>query len=195
MDNNDLSQKLNEKLGIEKEPVAIKVYDDVACAEKELAKYDGQARHCQLTFESSTQEKSFYATVNEMNCPNGALALGFTDKKTDAFPQIPPVKQALGYSPLKNATFQPDVIIIYATPVQAMEIAKLYKFTFKKRFEANFNGTASLCADAVSSPYTTGKSNMTLGCTGSRTFSDIKDEEMVIGLTYSDAVALFEDKE
>ncbi|MBQ6444469.1 MAG: DUF169 domain-containing protein [Methanosphaera sp.] len=194
MNNNELSQKLNEQVGMEKEPVAIKVYDDAACAEAELTKYDGQARHCQLTFESSTEGKSFYATANEMNCPNGALALGFTDKQVDAFPQIPPIKQALGYAPLKDATFEPDVIIIYATPVQALKIAKLYKATFKKRFEANFNGTASLCADAVSSPYVSGQSNMTLGCTGSRKFSDIKDEEMVIGLTYADAVDMLQDK-
>ncbi|MDO5825634.1 MAG: DUF169 domain-containing protein [Methanosphaera sp.] len=194
MDNNELSQKLNQQVGIKKEPVAIKVYDDAACAEAELPKYDGQARHCQLTFESSTEGKSYYATVNEMNCPNGALALGFTDKQVDAFPQIPPVKQALGYAPLKDAKFEPDVIIIYATPVEALKIAKIYKTTFKKRFEANFNGTASLCADAVSYPYTSGQSNMSLGCTGSRKFSDIKDEEMVIGLTYADAVAMLEDK-
>lgn len=194
MDNNELSQKFNEQVAMEKEPVAIKVYDDAACAEAELPKYEGQARHCQLTFEASTQKKSFYATINEMNCPNGALALGFTDKQVDAFPQIDPVKEALGYAPLKDATFKPDVIVIYATPVEALKIAKLYKTTFKKRFEANFNGTASLCADAVSYPYTSGNSNMTLGCTGSRKFSDIKDEEMVIGLTYDDAVAIMEDK-
>ena len=193
MDNSTLSQKFNELIAMEKEPVAIKVYDDVSSAQAELPKYDGQARHCQLTFESSTEGKSFYATAEEMNCPNGALALGFMDKKVDTFPQIEPIKQALGYAPLKDDEFTPDIIIIYATPVQALKIAKMYKSTFKKRFEANFNGTASLCADAVSYPYSTGQSNMTLGCTGSRTFSDIKDEEMVIGLTYDDAVEIMKE--
>ena len=33
---------------------------------------------------------------------------------------------------------------------------------------------------------------MTLGCMGSRKFSDIKDEEMVIGLTLADAEKIME---
>lgn len=188
----ELSEKLREKIQMKNEPVAIKVYDNIEDVDKNLQKYDGEARHCKLVYDVSTKKESYYATVDEINCPNGILTLGLTDKTTDALPQIPPLKKALGYAPLDEATFEPDVIIIYALPAEALHVAQLFKTKLKTRFEANFNGTASLCADAVSIPYVSGKSNMTLGCLGSRKFSDIKDEEMVIGLTLADAEKITE---
>ena len=192
MDCKELSQKLKAAIGMEKEPVAIKIYDNVEDAEKELPKYDGQAKHCQLVSDVSTKNESYYATVEEINCPNWALALGLTEQVIDAFPQITPLKAAIGYAPLSETTFTPDVIVIYAIPAKAFKVAQLFKTKLKKRFEANYNGTASLCADAVSYPYESGTSNMTLGCMGSRKFSDIKDEEMVIGLSLADAEKITE---
>lgn len=192
MDCKELSEKIREFVQMEKEPVAIKIYDNEEDAKDELPKYEGQAKHCQLVSDASTKKESYYATVNEINCPNGQLALGLTEKTVDVVPQIPPVKAAVGYAPLCDAEFTPDVIIIYAMPSQAFKVAQLFKTKLKTRFEANFNGTASLCADAVSYPFISGKSNMTLGCMGSRKFSDIKDEEMVVGLTLSDAECIFQ---
>lgn len=192
MDYKELSDKIRAFVQMEKEPVAIKIYDNEEDAKGELPKYEGQAKHCQLVSDASIKNESYYATVEEINCPNGQLALGLIEKTIDVLPQIPPVKAAIGYSPLCNTKFTPDVILIYAMPSQAFKVAQLFKTKLKTRFEANFNGTASLCADAVSYPYISGKSNMTLGCMGSRKFSDIKDEEMVIGLTLSDAECIFQ---
>lgn len=191
MDYEFLSEVIHEFLKMEKEPVAIKVYDSEEDAKKELPKYNGEAKHCQLVSDASIYKESYYATVDEINCPNGQLALGLIDKKVDVLPQIPPVKAAIGYAPLCDVKFTPDVILIYAMPSQAFKVAQLFKTKLKTRFVANYNGTASLCADAVSYPYVEGKSNMTLGCMGSRKFSDIKDEEMVVALTLSDAEAIF----
>lgn len=192
MDYKELSDKIIDFLEIEKEPVAIKIYNNEEDAKKDLPKYDGQAKHCQLVSNVAIEKESYYATVEEINCPNGQLALGLVDKTIDVLPQIPPVIAAVGYAPLCNVEFTPDVILIYAMPSQAYKVAQLFKTKLNKRFEANFNGTASLCADAVSIPYAKGQSNMTLGCMGSRKFSDIKDEEMVIGLTMSDAECIFQ---
>ncbi len=192
MDCKELSEKINDFIQLDKEPVAIKIYDNVEDAKNELPKYDGQARHCKLVTDAANNNESFYATVEEINCPNGQLTLGLIEKTTDVLPQIPPVKAALGYAPLSESKFKPDVIIIYAIPSQAFKIAQLFKSKLNKRFEANFNGTASLCADAVSYPYNEGKSNLTLGCMGSRKFSDIKEEELVFGLTLSDAECIFQ---
>lgn len=192
MDYNELSEKLVQTLTLDKEPVAIKVYDKVDDVKDLLPKYDGQARHCTMTFDVASNGKSFYATADEIDCPNGQISLGLIDKTIETMPQIPPVIEALGYAPLKDATFTPDVIIIYAMPVQALKIAQLYRVALNKRFEANFNGVASLCADAVSIPYNTKESNMTLGCRGSRKFSGIKDEEMVLGITLPDLEAMME---
>lgn len=189
MDCKTLSEKLFALVKMEKEPVAVKVYENEEDAKKELPKYDSKARHCEIVYEVSTQKKSFYTTAEEQACPNGMASLGLVDREIPNVPRIAPLKQAIGYAPLSEAKFKPDVIVIYALPVQALTVAQFYRTATKKRFEADFNGTASLCADVVAKPYN-GKSNMSLGCNGSRNYSDIKDEEMVIGLTLEDAEAI-----
>jgi uncharacterized protein (DUF169 family) len=42
-------------------------------------------------------------------------------------------------------------------------------------------GIQSVCSDATAQPYLTGTANFSLGCDGSRKFSGIADEEMVMG--------------
>jgi hypothetical protein len=43
------------------------------------------------------------------------------------------------------------------------------------------SGIPSVCSDAVAKVYLTGKPNFSLGCDGSRKFSGINDDEMVMG--------------
>jgi uncharacterized protein (DUF169 family) len=42
-------------------------------------------------------------------------------------------------------------------------------------------GIQSVCSDATAQPYLSGTANFSLGCDGSRKFSGIVDEEMVMG--------------
>ena len=59
-----------------------------------------------------------------------------------------------------------------------------------KRLQADFGGIASLCADVVSKPYLTNESNVSFACNGSRGFTGIDDNELVIGLTMEDVLSL-----
>ncbi|RPH74218.1 hypothetical protein EHM76_03920, partial [bacterium] len=43
-------------------------------------------------------------------------------------------------------------------------------------------GIQSVCSDAAAQPYLSGRPNFSLGCDGSRKFSGIADDEMVIGI-------------
>ncbi len=43
-------------------------------------------------------------------------------------------------------------------------------------------GIQSVCADATALPYLSGKINYSLGCDGSRRFSGIEDNELVMGI-------------
>jgi uncharacterized protein (DUF169 family) len=54
-------------------------------------------------------------------------------------------------------------------------------FRLGGRVHAAFAGIQSVCADAGAQTYLTGKPNFSLGCDGSRKFSGIADEEMVMG--------------
>jgi uncharacterized protein (DUF169 family) len=50
------------------------------------------------------------------------------------------------------------------------------------RIHASFSGIQSVCSDSVAQTVLTGKPNFSLGCDGSRKFSGIADDEMVMGL-------------
>jgi uncharacterized protein (DUF169 family) len=49
------------------------------------------------------------------------------------------------------------------------------------RIHAEFSGIQSVCSDATAQTYLTGRPNFSLGCDGSRKFSGIADDEMVMG--------------
>ncbi|NYB51283.1 MAG: DUF169 domain-containing protein [Methanobacteriaceae archaeon] len=201
-----ISDKLKEHLDLEKSPVAIKFVLREEDIPKGIAKADGKMRHCELVQKASHGDV-FYATAEEQMCKGGSAALGLEEapekvrtgefyyglgrfssigsaKKTmESIPKIDNIMYALIYAPLEKANFDPDVILIIANPAQAMKVSQALVYTMGGRVEADFAGIQSICADAVAGPFTRRKPNITLGCSGSRQYADIKDDEVIIGLT------------
>ena len=85
------------------------------------------------------------------------------------------------YAPLEKAPFTPQVIIIVARPWAMLKLAQSSLFRMGGRAHADFSGIQSVCSDSAAETYLTGKPNFSLGCDGSRTFSGITDDEMVMG--------------
>ena len=100
----------------------------------------------------------------------------------ESIPKIDKIMYALVYAPLEKANFDPDVIVIFANPKQAMILSQALVYTMGGRMEADFAGIQSICADAVAGPFTRRRPNITLGCSGSREYADVKDDEVIIGL-------------
>ena len=48
--------------------------------------------------------------------------------------------------------------------------------------EADFSVIQSLCADAVAGPYMRKRPNITMGCSGSRQYAGVRDDELIVGL-------------
>jgi uncharacterized protein (DUF169 family) len=201
----ELSLKIKNKLGLKKSPVAIKLVlkeDDIA---EGIPKIKEHIRHCEMV-QKAAQGDTFYATAEQQACKGGAGALGIIEppekvksgemyyslgrfsslgsaKRTvDAIPKIDPIMKAIVYAPLETAPFDPDVVVIICNPKQAMQLAQAMVYTLGGRFEADFAGIQSLCGDAVAGPYTTKRPNITLGCSGSRKFADIKPDEVIVGM-------------
>ena len=63
-----------------------------------------------------------------------------------------------------------------------LKLAQAIIYKSGGRISSEFSGIQSLCADACTQPYLTGKPNISLGCDGSRKFSGIADELMVMGI-------------
>jgi len=62
-----------------------------------------------------------------------------------------------------------------------LKLAQASLFRMGGRLQGAFSGIQSVCSDSVAQVYLTGKPNFSLGCDGSRKFSGIADDEMVMG--------------
>lgn len=201
----ELSDKIKQYLGINKSPVAIKLFLREEDLPEGIPKIEENIRHCEMV-QKASGGATFYSTEEEQLCKGGAAAIGLMEppekfktgetyysmgrfssmgsaKRTvDAIPKIDPMMKAIVYSPLETAPFDPDVVVIIANPSQAMKLAQAMVYTLGGRFEADFAGIQSICADAVAGPYVNKRPNITLGCSGSRKFADIKEDEVIVGL-------------
>jgi uncharacterized protein (DUF169 family) len=148
----------------------------------------------------------FYATAEEQMCKGGAAAIGLMEapekiktgefyqslgrfsslgsaKRTmESIPKIDPMMKAIIYAPLEKVNFNPDVIVVISSPAQAMRLAQAMVYTRGGRVEASFSGIQSVCADAVAGPFVNNTANFTLGCSGSRQFAGIKEDEVIVGM-------------
>lgn len=201
----EVSDKIKKSLGLEKSPVAIKFVLREKDLPKDIPKISENIRHCEMV-QKAAQGETFYATAEEQLCKGGANAIGLMDapekvktgefyyelgrfsslgsaKRTmDAIPKIDNMMYALVYAPLEKTNFHPDIIVIISNPAQAMKLSQALVYTLGGRVESNFAGIQSICADAVAGPFLRKTANITLGCSGSRKFADIKDEEVIVGL-------------
>jgi uncharacterized protein (DUF169 family) len=200
-----ISQKIKDNLGLKKSPVAIKFVLREEDLPEGVSKIDDNIRHCEMV-QKASQGEMFYATSEEQMCKGGSAAVGLQEapdkvqtgefylstgrfssigsaKRTmDSIPKIDPIMYALVYAPLEKAKFDPDVIVVIANPAQAMKLAQALIYTLGGRVEADFSGIQSICADAVAGPFLRKTPNFTLGCSGSRKFADIKEDEVIVGL-------------
>lgn len=186
-----ISQKIQTMFELDKSPVAVKLYEDEEEAKKILPKYEGKERHCGMVYDAAKNKSTYYATLDEISCPNGAIALGLMDAKLiEGVPKIEPIMNAVAYAPLEKSQFEPDSVIMYCNAIQIMKITQILRQSSGKRTHADSGGIASLCGDVVAKPYNTKESNASFACKGSRGFTDIRPDEMVIGLTMEDILSI-----
>lgn len=200
-----VSDKIKEHLKLSKSPVALKFVLREEDIPEGIEKIGDGARHCELV-QKASQGNIFYTTAEEQTCKGGASALGLMEapekvktgemyqslgrfsslgsaKRTvEDIPKIEPMMYALVYAPLERAEFDPDVIVIICNPAQAMKLAQAMVYTLGGRVEADFSGIQSVCADAVAGPFTLKRPNITMGCSGSRKYAEIKPDEVIVGL-------------
>lgn len=93
-----------------------------------------------------------------------------------------PVTYATVYAPLEKTPFDPHVVIIVTKPIAMLKLAQACLYKSGGRLFSEFAGIQSVCADTCAYPYMTGEVNFSLGCDGSRKFSGIDDEYMVMGI-------------
>jgi len=206
MDLAEASEVLRTSLKLKGSPVAL----GFAMAQDEIppgmSAVDVKTKHCKMVSLARNEGRTFYATAEKHECMGGSYALGLREltpslktgkfyyklgkfesptssKRTMAsIPHLPTGETyATMYAPLETAPFTPQVILIITNPWAMLKLAQSSLFRLGGRAHADFSGIQSVCSDAVAQTYLTGKPNFSLGCDGSRTFSGINDDEMVMG--------------
>lgn len=203
----EVSEKLKKYLALEGSPVAVKFAKDQSGIPEGIGEIKDQVRHCQMVNLARKEGAIFYATSQKHQCAGGAWSLGLREitqsLKTGEFyfklgkfsswaackrtiemtPHLPSVETyATVYAPLEKAPFSPHVVLIIAPPRAMLKLAQSSLFRLGGRINSTMAGIQSVCADSTAQTYLTGRPNFSLGCDGSRKFSGIADNEMVMGL-------------
>jgi uncharacterized protein (DUF169 family) len=211
-----IGKELIELLGLKGSPVAVKLARTLADVPAGYEKMAKKERHCQFVQDARLRGVTGYATQAEHLCKGGAAVMGIEPspdlvadgttyqklgnfktlegavETVHAIPKLDETYYASVYAPLDKAEFEPDVVVFVVTPRQALRLSQAYLHTSGGRISSDYSGIQSLCADAVVAVRQRGVPNMTLGCNGSRKYSGIAEDEVIIGIPPKELGAMVE---
>jgi uncharacterized protein (DUF169 family) len=204
----DVCDVLIGKLRLQTDPVAVKYFksfDDLTRNELQRMKFRRPREPlavCQIVTLARMQGWSFYFTSEDMACVIGSSALGLCEMNIDTvasviarktrelsrkfleeIPKIPSGEvKAVACAPLKSVPFDPDQILIYCVPAQALRIfaACIQETTYSPSFK--YGAEVGLCAEVMARSYITKEMSFTMPCFGERTSCFTGDDEVIIGI-------------
>lgn len=204
----ELAVKLKDILKLEREPVAIKWS---VKEPRNIDKEQGKSRFC-TKLDKAMRGEIFYATAEEEECMGGLRYSGLKNPKefpknmqsgsflvpAGVYKSIPAVQrswknnlaiepeifQAVIFSPLLKADFQPDVIFIVCNSQQAMLI--LHANAYDSGSHGLGADSGPICSSMAAAPYLTGEVTYGFGDIGSRRNMEIKTDEVMVSIPASD---------
>ena len=202
----EISEMLKKVLSLSGSPVAVKLARSKEEVPAGIPEAKEVVRHCQMVNMARKDGAIFYAPADKHQCNGGAWALGLREItpslqsgehyfKLGKFESMPACRRTMDriphlnaketyatmYAPLEKTPFDPDIVIIVTTPRNMLKLAQATLFRLGGRISSSMAGIQSVCSDATAQPYLSGTASFSLGCDGSRKFSGIVDEEMVMG--------------
>ena len=204
--NTKYCEVIESKIKLDAKPVAMKIIKTEADLPEGYDLIEEKFKHCEMVRKASLGDK-FYSTIEEQKCLGGAGAIGLRDMPdrlasgekyfslgrfqdletaknlTSKLSIIKDISWGIIYAPLDEADFEADIIQIITEPVGGMKLAQSIVYKTGEKIEPSFAGIQSLCGDAFANPYLSDGINFTLGCDGSRKSADIKDNEMIVGIS------------
>ncbi|WP_292391833.1 DUF169 domain-containing protein [Methanosarcina sp. UBA5] len=205
---NHHGHELIKRLKIRASPVAVKLIPKGEKIPEGIGKTEEDMTHCQFVDKVRKNREEFYTLNDNQMCKVGAGAMGLgsvpenlvsgelyykefelfstlgaSRRTVDMTPTLPPNStEAILYSPLEKTSFIPDVIMVFGSPKQMMLLTQAVMYGIGGRLETSFSGAQSVCSDGVVQVYKEGKVGVTIGCTGSRAYATLTDDEMIMGI-------------
>ncbi|MFA6331753.1 MAG: DUF169 domain-containing protein [Methanoregula sp.] len=203
----EAAETLKNLLKLSGSPVAFRFATKKEEIPEGMQKLDKTIRHCTMIGLARKEGKIFYSLSDNHECNGGAWSLGLRENtetlkngdfyfKLGKFDSSAACKRTIDrvahlnpgdtyatmYAPLEKTPFDPQVVVIVASPWAMLKLSQSTLFRIGGRIIAEFSGIQSVCSDACAQTYLNGRVNFSLGCDGSRKFSGIEDGEMVIGI-------------
>jgi uncharacterized protein (DUF169 family) len=198
----EFATSLLEKLKLSHAPVGIAFLDEAPGG----VKHYEEAVPSACTFWKAAERELFYTTASDhYNCPIGAITQGFQipqpvsanameligmmgkisyleAAEASHVPTVEKKHKVIVYGPLKEfGEIQPDVVLLVATPLQAMMISEASGVaSWGTGHESRTLGRPA-CA-VIPSSLKSNDTTISMACMGARTFADIKDEEVLISI-------------
>jgi uncharacterized protein (DUF169 family) len=201
MDNQHLAARLSELLGLERPPVALAFVEARPAGLTEVA----AAAPSACSFWRRGETELLYASAAEhYACPVGAMTMGFALPAeeepraeqlvgtmielgyfgADEVAHLPSVRTPHGgivYGPLASFPLAPEVVIVQATPFQAMLLAEASggaALGEQPGLSAMGRPACAVVARAVNE----GQATLSLGCIGARTYVELPDDRAIFVL-------------
>jgi len=163
---------------------------------------------CQVTALARYYGRSMYATLENMACIIGAVAIGMMEppeimrsgqiaamlhadlesakRFTELVPCIPPGRvKAIAAQPLDRLTFDPDLVVMYGNTSQVMRIVQAYLWKRGGRVGFSTGGEYSLCADILANAYNKQDISVAIPCFGDRKTAMAQDDELTVAFPVS----------
>jgi uncharacterized protein (DUF169 family) len=80
-------------------------------------------------------------------------------------------------APLERASFDPDTILMYGNPAQAMRLAQAWSYMAGERVQGHFGGKVE-CDECLIAPFKTQSPRMVIPGQGERIFAGTQDDEV-----------------
>ena len=204
----ELGEKLKEILGLENDPVAIKWS---VREPRNIEKENETTRFCRK-LEKAMHGEVFYATSEEEECMGGARYSGLKDKcefpanmqsgsflvPRGVYKNVsavqrswrnnlniePGIFKAVIFAPLNKADYDPDVIFIICKAKQGMEI--LHANAYDSGAHGLGADSGPICSSMAAIPYLTGKVTYGFGDIGSRQYTNINPEDIMVSIPASE---------
>ena len=205
---NEYSTEIINMLNLKTSPVAVKLVPEGNEIPEGIERVDKAMRHCQMIDRVRRTKEEFYSLGEDQQCKGGAASMGLghmpekvargefyyrglkhfsnvnaARRTVENAPMLPANStRAVVYGALENTSFEPDVVVIICNPKQVMLLTQAALYKSGGRLNVGFAGKQSICSDGVVQAYRDGEIGITVGCSGSRAYTEIADEEMTVGI-------------
>lgn len=198
MDRRESAERISAGLGLDSPPIAL-AFAGTAPAGVEV--FTGEVPSA-CVFWRRAESSVFYAPAERhMNCPIGAMTMGFempegvqaelmglvskmcelgyiSPQEPEKIPTNGRKPTGIIYGPLRDFPVEPDVVLIWLTPRQAMlynEAVGDSRWTTASPTTVRGRPACAALPQALSSSQAT----LSLGCMGMRTFTEVSDDRLL----------------